>query len=46
VIPEQAAIPHIKEAFDEDGNLKDESLRDRILSISTSVVESAKKLRR
>ncbi len=46
VIPEQAAIPHIKEAFGEDGNLKDESLRDRILSISTSVVESATKLRR
>ena len=46
VTPEQVAIPHIKRAFDDDGNLKEESLRERVMSVSTSVVESAKKLRR
>jgi len=46
VTPEQVAIPHIKSAFDDDGNLIEESLRERVMSVSTSVVESAKKLRR
>ena len=46
VIPEQAAIPHIKSAFDENGNLKDDSLIKRVSSISSSVVESTIKLRR
>ena len=46
VIPEQAAIPHIKNAFDENGNLKEASLNERVSSISSSVVESTIKLRR
>ena len=46
VIPEQAAIPHIKNAFDENGNLKDASLNERVSSISSSLVESTIKLRR
>ena len=46
VIPEQAAIPNIKSAFDENGNLKDDSLIKRVSSISSSVVESTIKLRR
>jgi len=46
VAPEQVAIPHIKEAFSEDGSILDESIMSRISALSTSVVENSIKLRR
>ena len=46
VIPEQVAVPHIKSAFDEDGNLQSADINDRVLSISSSLMENTAKLRR
>ena len=46
VIPEQVAVPHIKSAFDEDGNLQSADINDRVLSISSSLIENTAKLRR
>ena len=46
VIPEQVAVPHIKGAFDEDGELISSDINDRVLSISTSLIENTTKLRR
>ena len=46
VVPEQVAVPHIKEAFNEDGSLVDEEIRNRVSSLASSMVENTKKLRR
>ena len=46
VIPEQVAVPHIKSAFDEDGELLSSDVNDRVLSISASLIENTTKLRR
>ncbi|GIS51324.1 MAG: hypothetical protein Ct9H90mP26_1110 [Methanobacteriota archaeon] len=46
VIPEQVAVPHIKSAFDEDGELLSSEINDRVLSISSSLIENTTKLRR
>ena len=46
VIPEQVAVPHIKNAFDEDGELLSSDVNDRVLSISASLIENTTKLRR
>jgi len=41
VTPEQVAVPHIKEAFDEDGNLLDEKIAERVESMAISLVDMA-----
>ena len=46
VAPEQVGVPHIKEALGEEGGINDESIRDRISALSSSVVENSRKLRR
>ena len=46
VIPEHVAVPHIKSAFDEDGELLSSDVNDRVLSISASLIENTTKLRR
>ena len=44
-VPEQLAIGHVKEAFDEEGNLVDEELHQRLSKLVNSVLSTAKKLR-
>ena len=44
-VPEQLAVGHVKEAFDEDGHLVDESLKQRLESLVNSVLKAAEKLR-
>ena len=46
VAPEQLAVPHIKEAFDDDGNLIDHSIVERLSSLAESLVSNTNKLRR
>ena len=46
VAPEQVAVPHIKEAFNEDGTLVNEVIMDRVCSLATSIVSNTTKLRR
>ena len=46
VVPEQVAVPHIKQAFDENGEINDEAIRDRISALSKSIVDNSVKLRR
>ena len=46
VIPEQVAVANIKKAFDENGEINDEAVRNRISALSKSIVENSKKLRR
>tara|TARA_B100001540_G_scaffold45228_1_gene40274 strand:- start:1484 stop:1657 length:174 start_codon:yes stop_codon:yes gene_type:complete len=46
VVPEQVAVPHIKQAFDENGEINDEAIRNRISALSKSIVENSVKLRR
>ncbi len=46
VIPEQVAVPNIKEAFEEDGSLKNAAIRERVSSLATSIVTNTIKLRR
>ena len=41
VTPEQVAVPHIKEAFDEDGNLLDENIAERVEGMAKSLVDIA-----
>ena len=43
-VPEQVVIGHVKEAFDEDGQLNDEALVQRLKQLVSSVIESTKKL--
>ena len=44
-VPEQLAIGHVKEAFDEEGGLVNEDLRQRLSNLVNSVLTAAKKLR-
>ena len=44
-VPEQLAIGHVKEAFDEEGSLVDEGLHQRLSKLVNSVLSTAKKLR-
>ena len=46
VIPEQVAVANIKKAFNENGEINDEAVRNRISALSRSIVENSKKLRR
>ena len=46
VAPEQIAVPHIKEAFDENGSIVDDLLMDRVKSLAASMVSNTIKLRR
>ena len=43
-VPEQLAIGHVKEAFDEDGNLVDESLQERLSNLVEAVLSASKKM--
>jgi len=43
-VPEQLAIGNVKEAFDEDGSLKDRELDERLTNIVTSVMRATEKL--
>ena len=40
VVPEQVAVGNIKNAFDDSGNLVDESIRDRVSKLAESIVTS------
>ena len=44
-VPEQLAVGHTKEAFDEDGKLVDEQLEQRLTALVESVLTASKKLR-
>ena len=44
-VPEQLAVGHVKEAFDEDWHLVDDSLKQRLESLVNSVLKAAEKLR-
>ena len=44
-VPEQLAVGHVKEAFDKDGHLVDDSLKQRLESLVNSVLKAAEKLR-
>ena len=44
-VPEQLAVGHVKEAFDDEGLLVDEALQGRLQSVVTSVLTAAEKLR-
>lgn len=43
-VPEQIAVGHVKEAFDENGQLVDENLSGRLESLVESVMAAAQKL--
>ena len=43
-VPEQLAIGKVKEAFDEDGQLVDEDVKERLEKLVTSVLENCRKL--
>jgi len=43
-VPEQLAIGHVKDAFDENGNLVDESLQERLKGLVHAVLAASKKL--
>ncbi|MBR84459.1 MAG: NADPH-dependent FMN reductase [Euryarchaeota archaeon] len=45
VTPEQVAVPHIKEAFDDDGNLIDEKITERVEGMAKSLVDIARHLK-
>ena len=44
VIPDQRAVPAAHEAFDEDGELEDRSLREHVEGLGGQVAELLKKL--
>jgi FMN reductase len=44
-VPEQLAIGHVKEAFNDDGELQDSTLQERLESLVSSVLNTAEKLR-
>ena len=46
VAPEQVAVPNIKEAFNENGDLVNEAIMERVASLASSLVSNTKKLRR
>ena len=43
-VPEQLAIGHVKEAFDEEGNLLDPALQERLEALVLSVMNTSKKM--
>jgi FMN reductase len=43
-VPEQLAIGHVKEAFNGDGQLVDDSLQERLRGLVDSVLTAAEKL--
>lgn len=43
-VPEQLAIGHVKEAFDDNGNLVDQSLQERLEKLVDAVLSASKKL--
>ena len=45
VTPEQVAVPHIKEAFDDNGELLDENISERVGVMAKSLVDMAEYLR-
>ena len=44
-VPEQLAVGHVKEAFNEEGQLNDEALTGRLETLVESVMTAAEKLR-
>ena len=44
-VPEQLAVGHVKEAFDDEGQLDDEALTGRLENLVESVMTAAEKLR-
>ena len=44
-VPEQLAVGHVKEAFDDEGRLDDEALTGRLENLVESVMTAAEKLR-
>jgi FMN reductase len=44
-VPEQLAVGHVKEAFDDNGQLVDESLKERLESLVKAVMDASMKLR-
>ena len=44
-VPEQLAVGHVKEAFNDEGHLNDQALRDRLEALVESVLNAAQKLR-
>ena len=45
-VPEQVAVPHIKEAFDDSGNIMSELINERIEGMVDSIISNSIKLRR
>ena len=43
-VPEQLAVGHVKEAFDEDGSLRDDNLQQRLKRLVESVLSATNKL--
>ena len=44
-VPELLAVGHVKEAFNDEGHLNDQALRDRLETLVESVLNTAQKLR-
>ena len=44
VLPDQIALPHAFEAFNDDGQLKDEKQQERVQGLGKSVAETLSKL--
>jgi FMN reductase len=44
-VPEQLAVGHVKEAFDENGELTDQATKERLKSLVNSVLNAATMLK-
>jgi len=44
-VPDQLAVGHVKEAFDEEGRLVDDSLNQRLSALVDAVLDASTKLR-
>jgi FMN reductase len=44
-VPEQLAVGHVKEAFDDDGELTDDATKERLKSLVDSVLKAATMLK-
>jgi len=44
-VPEQLAVGHVKDAFDEEGRLVDDSLNERLSALVDAVLDASMKLR-